>query len=124
MAGRNKKKKTYRYYIELKDGDKNMTISFDEKGDCEILIQSGDSETTFNIPEPLTDSIRLLFWDNHRRLHVWKTRNQRKAERLLEHTQTMQNIEISNDIIFPDISLDILPLTLPDITEQDNKEGK
>lgn len=115
MAGRNKKKKVHTYTVELNDETKTLKISFDEKGDCKIMILNSDFETTFNIPESSTHQVRLLFFDNYKRHHVWKTRNQRKAERMLEN---IQDVQISNDIVFPDLNFDILP----DIIDMDGKQ--
>lgn len=118
MAGRNKNKKETKHSIELKNEDKTMKIIFDDKGDCKIMLSSVDFEMAFNIPEELTHQVRLMFYDNYKRHHVWKTHNQRKAEILLEHVKTIEDIQISNDIIPIDLSIDILP----DIIDLDGKQ--
>jgi hypothetical protein len=116
MAGR-KSKKTPIHSIELKDGNKTMTISFDEKGDCKIIISSGYFGMIFNICEELTHLVRLLFWDNYRRHHVWKTKKQLKAEKLLENVQPVQDISFDNDIFPLDLNTEFL-LDIPYFNEK------
>lgn len=118
-----KQKQTSLNQSYTRDG-KTLNVSFNPDGDCTITIKYADSEISFEIPEPLTDSLRLLFWDNYRRHHIWKTKAQKKEEKRQEALNLLDHVkeDISyDDIIFPDFG--ILPIDLPDITDLDEKKS-
>lgn len=117
MAGRNKNKKSQTHSIELNNDEKNLKILFDEKGACKIMISNADFSIVFNVPEEQTHLIRLMFWDNYKRFHVWKTKTQKKAEKAKQVADLTSNSEIT----WPDLDLSVDNLI--DVTTLGNKSN-
>lgn len=105
-----KKQKKINQKQQYTSKGKTLDVSFNDDGDCTIAIQFEGDSMFFEIPEELTEPLRLLFWDNYRRLHVWKTKAQKKAEKLMEQqVQSMEDIPNIENFILPDMDIVILP---------------
>jgi hypothetical protein len=106
MAGRSKnKKKLVRLETEFKSDGKTLNISTDEDGKATITVTDGDTTMTFQASDEQTDHIRFFFWDNYRKHNVWRTKDQKKAERLKTQESVPPSKGISwEDIEFPSLS--------------------
>ncbi|MGV8095991.1 MAG: hypothetical protein AB2L24_29415 [Mangrovibacterium sp.] len=111
MAGRNKnEKKLVRLATEFKSDGKTLNISTDEEGKATITITESDSIVTFQASDEQTDRIRFFFWDNYRKHHMWRTKDQKKAERLKTQESVPPSKGITYERIefpsFPDFNID------------------
>jgi len=106
MAGRSKnKKKLVRLETEFRSDGKTLNISTNEDGKAMITITEGDFTVTFQASDEQTDRIRFFFWDNYRKHHVWKTKDQKKAERL----KTIEPVSLPNEISWEAVEFPSLP---------------
>jgi hypothetical protein len=125
MAGHRKNTTIVSRGIQINSGENRLKISFNKEGIPEIVMTDGISTLNFIATEQQAEAIRLAFWDNYRRLNIWKTKAQRKEERRQEALKLMtpKDIERMEKLMmnYPDTDmsylLDSYPCFIPEFPE-------